>query len=172
MGWPAQRRAYSSRPAARASSRLRGLRSHASGFRMCSLGSTRRTRRRGLEMLRDDPRARRLARLALLDRARGGYAIVLACDMPFVDERALASSSKLRRHAPLLHVGPDAGSPFSLATMPTALPIAATLAAQGVRSLQTLLETTPKHIELRPRPGCRSPRRLGHTRRSGGGSKQ
>lgn len=102
----------------------------------------------GLEMLRDDPRADGPlgGLLALLDRARGGYAIVLACDMPFVDERALR---RLLEAPAARAVAPRRAGRwepfFARYDAGLSLPIAATLAAQGVRSLQTLLDRAEAH---------------------------
>ncbi|MBS2018905.1 MAG: NTP transferase domain-containing protein [Deltaproteobacteria bacterium] len=99
--------------------------------------------REELEVLRDDPRAEGPLGgvLALLDRAQGRYAIVLGCDMPFLDARTL---HLLLDAPPAPAVAPRRGGRwepfFARYEANVVLPIAIALAEDGGRSLQAMLD--------------------------------
>lgn len=96
----------------------------------------------GIEILRDDPRAPGPlgGMLSLLDRAGDGLAIALACDMPFVDDRALRSLLEAPAAPAVAPRRAGCWEPFFARYHATVvLPIAVALAESGVHSLQALL---------------------------------
>jgi molybdenum cofactor guanylyltransferase len=80
--------------------------------------------------------------LALLRHARGGIAITVACDMPFVSEKLLKRLVGYSSHAPA--VAPTRGAMweplFARYTGPRPLEVATTYAESGGRSLHGVLD--------------------------------